>query len=147
MTTNSKRAFAPETLAQAINPWSWWLEGNANENQNGFINISNYKSNNPELEQKIVQETAGYGMQLDVIEETMEMMLGFIPKAKITEENAEQIKRFKDMTASIRKQKEKDLLERFSANSIEDLVERLDHLKSEDPALYEDVSKKLKSAL
>ena len=147
MSTNSKKAFAPENLAQAINPWSWWLEGNANENQTGFINIANYKSANPKLEQTIIHEAAGYGMQLGVIEDTLEMMLEFIPKSKITPENKETINRFKKMTNEIRTHKEKDLLERFSAGSIEDLVDRLDTLKKDDPALYNRVSKKLKSAL
>ncbi len=147
MSAHSKRSFTPENLAQAINPWSWWIEGNANENQNGFINITNYKSGNPKLEQKIVSETAGYGMQLGVIEDMIDVMIAFIPKGKITSDQQRVIKRFKDMTAAIRLQKEKDLLERFSAGSVEDLVGRLDRLKKDDPALYDKVSKKLKSAL
>ncbi|MGH1455936.1 MAG: hypothetical protein ACRBDI_04070 [Alphaproteobacteria bacterium] len=147
MSTNSKRSFAPENLAQAINPWSWWLEGNANENQNGFINITNYKSGNPKLEQKIVSETAGYGMQLGIIEDMLEVMIDFIPKGKVKPEQEKVILQFQEMTKAIRSQKEKDLLERFSAGSIEDLVGRLDRLKKDDPVLYEKISKKLKSAL
>lgn len=149
MSVNSKKAFVPENLAQAINPWSWWIEGSANENQNqnGFINITNYKSGNPKLEQKIISETAGYGMQLSVIEDMIEMMIDFIPRSKISDGHQKTIQCFKDMVHEIHLQKEKDLLERFSAGSVDDLIDRLDRLKKDDPALYARVSDKLKSVL
>lgn len=140
-------SLSPENLAQAINPWSWWFEGNANQNQNGFINVTHYKSANPKLEQKIISETAGYGMQLGVIEEMVEVMIDFIPKGKVKPEHESKIAQFKEMMTAIRAQKEQDFVEQFSANSVDDLIERLDQLKQDDPELYKNVAKKLKSVL
>lgn len=150
MTAKFKTAFqnplVPENLAQAINPWSWWFDTNVNQNQNGFINVTTYKSGNPKLEASIVNEVAGYGMQLGVIEDMIEMMIGFLPKSQLSPQQAQTIAKFKDMTARIAAHKEKNLLEHFSTDSVDDFVQDLKALKIKNPALYESIAKRLKRA-
>lgn len=154
MTAKYKTAFqnplAPENLAQAINPWSWWFEGNANQNgnQNGFINITtSYKAKNPKLESRIVNEVAGYGMQLGIIEDLLEVMIGFLPKSQLTPEQQKTIEKFKDMTAKIRAEKDNALLEQYAGGGADRMVEDLQELKRKNPALYENVSARLRSIL
>lgn len=142
-----KNPFVPETLAQAINPWSWWFGTNANQNQNGFINVTTYKSGNPKLEQKIIGEVAGYGMQLGMIEDMIEMMIGFLPKSQLNEAQVKTIAKFKDMVAQIEAHKQQVRLEEFSAGGVERLIENLGKLKEQDPQLYDQVSQRLKSVL
>lgn len=138
-------AFTPENLAQAINPWSWWL--NQSDNTNGFINVTNYKSGNPKLEQKIVGEVAGYGMQLGVVEDTIEMMMAFLPEHKITNAQRKTIEKFKNMVAEIKAAKEKALLEQMSAGGIEKFIDGLEELKKDRPELYARVSARLRQVL
>lgn len=138
---------APEQLEQAINPWSWWFEGNANQNQNGFINITNYKSGNPTLEQKIVGQTAGYGMQLGIIEDAIDLMIGFLPKSQLTSEQRKVIERFKKMHAEIQEHKEQAALDEIGNNGIDGIVSALKTLKKSDPKAYEAAAKKLKDVL
>lgn len=137
--------FVPENLAQAINPWSWWL--NASDNTNALININNIKSGNPKLEQKIVTEVAGYGMQLGVIEDMLDMMIGFLPKSQLTEEQKKIIERFKVMREDIRVHKEQDLLESFSVSSVDAFLGKLEQIRDSEPALYRTVKDRLKAGL
>lgn len=137
--------FVPENLAQAINPWSWWL--NASDNTNALVNINNIKSRNPKLEQKIVTEVAGYGMQLGIIEDMLELMIGFLPKSQLTEQQTKNIERFKKMRADISAHKERDLLEQFSASSVDEFLEKLEKIKASDPELYHAVKNRLKRGL
>lgn len=139
--------FVPETLAQAINPWSWWLSGSANQNQNGFINITTYKAKNPKLEQRIISEVAGYGMQLGIIEDMIAMMIGFLPKSQLAAEQKDTIAAFTKMMEEIKAHKDAARLEEFSAGGVDRLVEGLQALKRDDPALFDRVAARLRDAL
>ena len=139
--------FVPESLSQAINPWSLWLEGSANQNQNGFINVTNYKSGNPKLEQKIVNEVAGYGMQLGIIEDMLEMMIGFLPKSKLTAEQQKTIECFQSMITDIKAHKEKSALDELGSNGIDGIISALETLKQSDPEAYGAAVKKLNRIL
>ncbi|MGH1404826.1 MAG: hypothetical protein ACRBDL_11355 [Alphaproteobacteria bacterium] len=146
-----KNPFVPKSLEQAINPWSWWFDTafntHASDNQNGLINITTYKSANPSLEHKITHEVAGYGMQLDVLEETVEMMIGFLPKSKLTAEQKKTISRFEKMMSEIRTHKEAAAVEQIISGGLERLISNLEMLKDKDPALYDQVSGRLKEVL
>ncbi len=142
-----KNPFTPENLAQSINPWSWWFEGSANQNQNGLINITNYKSRNPKLEQSIVSEVAGYGMQLDVIEDMLEMMISFIPEGKITNHHDQIIKKFQKMKNEIKVHKEQAALEQLGANGIYGIISALETLKKSNPEAYKTAIKQLKEVI
>lgn len=147
MSTPPKWAFAPENLEQAINPWSWWFGASANENQTGFINVNVGKSRNPGLERSIVHDVAGYGMQLGVIEETIEMMIGFLPKSQLNAEQKAVIQRFQDMAARIKVHKEKAAMAQLGSGGVEAVISGLETLKKSDPKAYAAVSKRLKEAL
>jgi hypothetical protein len=146
-----KNPFVPEHLQQAINPWSWWFDTafntSASDNQNGLINITTYKSADPSLEHKITHEVAGYGMQLDILEETVEMMLGFLPQSKLSQEQKNIVSEFQGMMEDIKAQKEKAAMEQVSPGGIERLISNLETLKEKDPALYSQVSTRLRDVL
>ncbi|WP_321393754.1 hypothetical protein [Emcibacter sp.] len=137
--------FAPDTLSQAINPWSWMFK--SSDNSTGLININTYKSGNPTLEHRIVHEVAGYGMQLSVIEALLEVMLQLMPERELTREQQDKIDTFKILMEDIRKHKEKTLLEEFSPGGVDELVGRLASLEKQDPGLYERVAERLKKVL
>ncbi len=137
--------FAPDSLSQAINPWSWMFK--TSDNTTGLININNYKSGNPKLEHKIVHEVAGYGMQLSTIESALETMLELMPNKKLSAEQQKKVGAFKTMMADIRAHKEKTLLEEFSATGVDGLIDKLLSLKSKDPDLYEKVTERIRKAL
>ncbi len=139
--------FVPENLDQAINPWSWWFESSANQNQNGFINVTNYKSSNPQLEHKIVNEVAGYGMQLGIIEDMLEMMIDFLPKSKLTDEQKKTIERFQSMISEIKAHKEKSALDELGSNGIDGIISALETLKISDPDAYETAVRRLNEVL
>ncbi|MFC7048690.1 hypothetical protein [Emcibacter nanhaiensis] len=137
--------FAPDTLSQAINPWSWMFK--SSDNSTGLININTYKSGNPTLEHRIIHEVAGYGMQLSAIEALLEVMLQLMPKTELTREQQDKIDEFKGMMEAIRTHKEKSLLEEFSPGGVEELIHRLALLEEKDPGLYEKVVGRLKKVL
>ena len=147
MSMQNNQNFAPENLAQAINPWSWWFGANASDNQNSLINVTTYKSGNPRLEHKIIHEVAGYGMQLGLIEEMIELLLAVAPDHQLSAQQKKAIKRFEEMRKKIAAQKEQELLSSFSVSSLADFTEKLSHLKESNPKLYARVSAALKEAI
>jgi hypothetical protein len=137
--------FAPEHLAQTINPWTWWLK--ANDNVNGLINITTYKTGDSHTEHKIVQEVAGYGMQLDAIEHVIMLLLTQFSEEALTEKEQHTIIHFKKMMEEITQKKEAIALEQLSNGGVEKLISNLQLLKEKNPTLYEKVAKTLKAAL
>lgn len=142
--------FAPDNLTQAINPWSWWLGAlnhTLNNNNTSLINVNNYKSGNPPLEEKIVRDVAGYGMQLSRIEEALSAGLSLVSIEKLDPAQQENIRKFEEMLTDIRAQKEADKLARLSPGGIDKFIAELQDIKTSDPALYTRVSEQLKEAL
>ncbi len=137
--------FTPDKLSQVINPWTWWLK--LTDNVNGLVNIVTYKSNNPDTEQKIIQEVAGYGMQLDAIETVLMIMLEKLPDKDITETEQKQIKDFRKMVYEIQQKKQDILFEQFSAGGINKFLRDLEVLKKEYPKRYAEIKEKLEEKL
>lgn len=137
--------FAPDNLAQAINPWTWWFK--ATDNVTGLININNYKSANPETERKIIHEVAGYGMQLGAIEDVLEILLQAMPAQKLNPDQEKSIQDFRKMVAEIKDKKEQALVEQMCAGGVDRMIEGLELLKKKHPERYEAVARRLKAAL
>lgn len=137
--------FAPDQLLQAINPWSWWFK--SSDNVNGLINITQYKSANPDAEQKIIQEVAGYGMQLGKVEGMIALMMQFIPKQQLTKEQKETVESFECMLREIEEKKEQVVIEQLSAGGVDQLIANLALLKEKHPERYASVAKRLKAVL
>ncbi|MBX2833771.1 MAG: hypothetical protein KTR28_02250 [Micavibrio sp.] len=144
---------APQSLSQAINPWSWWFETVANmnatasDNVNGLINITTYKSSDVDMERRITHEVAGYGSQLKTIENLIEAMLEPLGDFAKTPKQKEALIEFKDMMARISAEKEKQALEQLSPGGVERFIDNLETLKTKDSALYKKVVSRLKEAL
>lgn len=138
---------APQRLEQAINPWSWMFHTNTSDNQNGFINITTYKSNDPQLEYRITHEAAGYGMQLNAIEQALSVVLDTLPLADMTNEQQQHIKAFRQMMSDIQHEKDNAAKERFSPKHLANFIQDLQALKQQNPENYQDVVAKIKEAL
>lgn len=137
--------FAPESLSQAINPWSWWSQ--CTDNTAGFVNIVNYKTENPTVEKAIVHDVAGYGMQLDAVECALEVVVATLPTQKLTPEQNKAIEKFNAMLADIREKKEKLAADGLCPEKIDKLIDNLRALKDKNPARYESLAGRLKAAL
>lgn len=136
--------FAPRSLSQAINPWSWWLD--ASDNHLSLLTI-NHKSGNPKLEQKIVSEVAGYGMQIDLIEEVLSILVASVPKTAFNRQQRETIAAFEEMMERIRATKQQEADASLSPGGVEKLVDQLGTLKRDHPQQYESIRARLRDAL
>ena len=138
--------FSPDNLAQNINPWTWWTK--LSDNMNGFINIVTYKSNHPETEHRITHEVAGYGMQLDVIENALLAVIGLLSDTnKLSDAQKNAFERFENLMEKIQNHKERIAMEQFHNGGIERLVNELESLKTSDTELYNKISARLKKIL
>lgn len=137
--------FVPENLSQAINPWSWWL--NATGNSASLINISNYKSGNPDLEQKIVRDIAGYGMQLGAIEDVLEILISFLPNNTLDLNQQKKIEKFLEMISRIKAEKRRSLEAQLSPVGLDKLIDEIQTLKLTNPEQYREIIEKLKKVL
>ncbi|MBC2667059.1 hypothetical protein H7F51_16190 [Novosphingobium flavum] len=62
---------APQTLMQAINPWTWNFDGD----QIGLVNIAIGETKHPELERDVLEEVGSYGRQIGHIGEALEVLI------------------------------------------------------------------------
>jgi ABC-type microcin C transport system duplicated ATPase subunit YejF len=70
---------------------------------------------------KIVQEVAGYGMQLDAIEEMITLLVQFMPKQKLSKEQKQTLAMFETMMSEIAAKKEQMILEKLSAGGVDNV--------------------------
>lgn len=94
---------APDNLWQAINPWSWQFSGD----QIGLINISIGETKYPELERKILDEVGSYGRQIGRLGDAMEVLIGLVDKASLTDDQRDTLEVLEGELAKIRKVKRK----------------------------------------
>lgn len=92
---------APETLWQAINPWSLALTGG----QIGLVNISIGQTSYPELEREILDEVGSYGRQLGHIGDALEVLLDHFDTAALSQGEKDALAILKGELAEIRKVK------------------------------------------
>jgi hypothetical protein len=69
-------------VSQWINP-TWWL-GSFGQ-QLGFINVTQVRSGDPQLERRIVEEVASYGRQLGWVTEALDAVIACLHDADLTD--------------------------------------------------------------
>jgi hypothetical protein len=129
-------------VTQAINPWSWWVNS---MRQFGFININQMESSNPELEQEIIEEVAGYGKQLGRIIEALRVVLDHAQLSDLSREDQQTLNHFQETAQAIAAIKEgyliptEEMLDRFLAG--------LHYLETHDPVAYQKIRDNLQREL
>ena len=133
-------------VSQVINPWQWWNSQLGN-NSASLINITQYKSSAPEVEAEIVQDVAGYGMQLGKIIEVLTVVLDALPVEKLPTQRQEIITDFHTMAKQITEVKQEKRLRQVCPAGIDQFIAGLKQLQQDDPEMYKHTVKKLEAAL
>ncbi len=92
---------APETLWQAINPWSFAFAGD----QLGLINISIGETKHPDVERKILDEVGSYGRQLGHIGDALGVLIDHFDQSSLGQPEKDALAILKGELAEIRKDK------------------------------------------
>ena len=101
MTKSFQLALAPQQLWQAINPWTFYMQGA----QFGFINIDLGTTPRPEVEQAVLDEVGSYGRQLGRIGEALEVILDHVPLGTLSDAEKDAIADLKGQLAAVRQVK------------------------------------------
>ena len=96
---------APDTLWQAINPWSFAFTGD----QVGLINISIGETKHPEVERQVLDEVGSYGRQLGHIGDALEVLIDHFDQAALGQPEKDALAILKGELAEIRKVKRREL--------------------------------------
>jgi hypothetical protein len=96
---------APDTLWQAINPWSFAFTGD----QLGLINISIGETSHPEVERQILDEVGSYGRQLGHIGDALEVLLDHFDSSALDQREKDALAILKGELAEIRQVKRRAL--------------------------------------
>jgi len=131
---------APESLRQVINPWSFWT-------QQGFINVNLMQSSDPDMERDIVENVAGYGLQLGRIGEALRVLLdhGAVSEAALSPEERKAVQDFTALSDQIADLKAKR--EQFTARQVDGFVATLARLREKNPENFRYVADRLRAAL
>lgn len=131
----SFNASSTPSLAQAINPWSMW-----NDSQYGLINIRYGASSNPELEQRIVEDVAGYGKQIGRAMDALRSVVTALHNITPELQNDKAIVDFINLADTIDQEKKRY---RSDNRLVQELVENVNSLKREDEGRYQAVREQL----
>jgi hypothetical protein len=101
-------SLAPQSLMQAINPWTFNSQGA----QFGLFNINLGQTAAPETEVAILEEVGSYGKQLGRIGDVLELLIARVPRDGLSGEERETIKIFEGQLAEIRKIKRREATKR-----------------------------------
>ena len=96
---------APDTLWQAINPWSFAFTGD----QLGLINISIGETKHPEVEREILDEVGSYGRQLGHLGDALEVLIDHFDQSALGQPEKDALAILKGELAEIRKVKRRAL--------------------------------------
>lgn len=103
--TEAGLRLAPETLWQAINPWSLAFTGD----QLGLINISIGATSHPEVERQILDEVGSYGRQLGHIGNALEVLIDHFDQSTLGQPEKDALAILKGELAEIRQVKQRAL--------------------------------------
>jgi hypothetical protein len=146
MNAKFKNPFSGD-VTQSINPFQWWGEQWGN-NSASLINITNYKTEEPETEAAIIESVAGYGMQLGKIIAALEVITETLPaKNSLNKEQKDALKEFKEMASKIEETKKEKRIEKVCQGNIDQLIASLKTLKEENKDEYNEIAKRLKAVL
>jgi len=94
----------------------------------GFININNIESSNPELEEKIVKEIAGYGRQLGRIMDVMKIILAKGALTNLDDSEEKAVAALKELIENIEKKKLQANLAAITPQNVDEAIEVLSML-------------------
>ncbi len=129
-------------VTQAINPWTWWLR---KMGQIGFININLAQSSDPGMEQRIVENVAGYGKQLGRIMEVLEALLAHTTTAEWSAAQRKALGDFLELAQEIAAVKG-DTIAPTAAN-ISRFLDGIRQLKETDEKRFGEIVERLKKEL
>lgn len=92
---------APETLWQAINPWTF----TSGALQYGLVNISLGQTARPDIERTVLDEVGSYGRQLGRIGDALEVLINHFDRSSLTGEERDALSILTGQLAEIRKVK------------------------------------------
>jgi hypothetical protein len=95
-------SLSPQKLWQAINPWTFYQQGA----QFGFINIDLGQTENPEVEQAILDKVGSYGKQLGHIGDALEVLLKHVKLDGLTQSEQDALDVLQGQLAAIRQVKQ-----------------------------------------
>src|SRR5689334_662822 len=130
-------------VAQAINPFTWWIRGSQ---QAGFININASRTDNPELEKRIVEDVASYGRQLGRIIDALDVLAARLPADDLTPDERDAMRAFGDLAERIAAVKERARPTRLTRAGVERLIDEVHALKRRDRARYDELAGRLREA-
>ena len=109
MTTETAQPFqfqlAPDRLWQAINPWSWTVDGG----QFGLVNISLGETKHPEVERAVLDEVGSYGRQLGHIGDALEVLIDHFAAHELTRKEKDALAILKGDLAKVREIKAREM--------------------------------------
>lgn len=94
-------SLAPDSLWQAINPWTFYQQGA----QFGFINIDLGQTPHPEIEQRVLDEVGSYGRQLGRIGDALEVLLDHVKLGDLTKDEEDALTVLRGQLAEVRQVK------------------------------------------
>ena len=97
-------SLAPQSLMQAINPWTFNTQGA----QIGLFNINFGQTAAPETELAVLEEVGSYGKQLGRIGDVLELLMARVPRDDLSPEERDAIDILQGQLANIRKIKRRE---------------------------------------
>ncbi len=143
MTTDSWRGPFSGDVTQAINPWSWWIRGSQ---QAGFININTSRTDNPELERRIVENVASYGRQLGRIVEALQVVVAHLPAEGLAPEERDALRSFTGMAEQIAAVKDAAAAAPPTVAKLDRFIADIEALRSSEPDRYRDLVDRIRDA-
>jgi hypothetical protein len=105
VSSNFQVSLAPQQLWQAINPWSFYMQGA----QVGLVNIDLGQTPHPEAERKILDEVGSYGRQLGRIGDALEVLLDHLKLDNLTQKEKDALALLRGQLAAVREAKQSAL--------------------------------------
>jgi len=96
-------SLAPEKLWQAINPWTFYLQGA----QFGLVNVELGQTAHPDVERTILDEVGSYGRQLGRIGDALEVLLNHVKLEDLTPDEKDALDILRGQLAQVRQAKER----------------------------------------
>lgn len=96
---------APDRLWQAINPWSWTMDGG----QIGLVNITLGETKHPEVERAVLDEVGSYGRQLGHIGDALEVLIDHFAGADLSQKEKDALAILKGDLARVREIKAREI--------------------------------------
>ena len=129
-------------VQQAINPWQWWI--GALTPMNGLINITQYESSNPKLEEEIIQHVAGYGKQLGKLVDAVSVLVELTDTKKLNTDQKKALQSLTELADALHAVKSQHHYQTLTPAQWEKILEELKKLKAEDKKAFDTMMTSLK---